>query len=142
MSMPGLVSTGYTFVPNYAWIWDQKTIQQVIVEIDHTISDATLPATYPPGVVRGGTVLGKVTATGVYKQYSDIAGDGTEVAVGILLHPLRPLVDQFGIAIAAGQKVLAAMVIAGTIDKDELIGYDTAAGVDLRAAGFIIKNDF
>ena len=39
---------------------------------------------YPSGFVPSGTVLGKITATGLYGPYNNGASDGTEVAVGFL----------------------------------------------------------
>jgi hypothetical protein len=38
------------------------------------------------GVVKRGTVLGKVTASGKYLPYNPAAADGTQIASAILLH--------------------------------------------------------
>lgn len=41
---------------------------------------------YPDGVIRSGTVLGRITATGLYGPYDDTAEDGTEDAAGFLFN--------------------------------------------------------
>lgn len=140
--IPGLLSTGKTFASHYSWIADKESLKIVMVEIDHAAVDGTLPATYPTGLLRSGLVLGKVTVGGEYKQYSDAAGDGTEVAAGILLHPCNPTVDDFGNALAAGAVVLAAMVVSGFVDGSALYGIDAAGRVDLKAQGMVFKDSF
>lgn len=44
---------------------------------------------YPDGYLKSGTVLGKVTATGLYGPYDNAASDGREVARGHLLASLN-----------------------------------------------------
>jgi hypothetical protein len=41
---------------------------------------------YPNGYIASGTVLGRITATGLYGPYSNAAGDGREVARGYLFN--------------------------------------------------------
>lgn len=140
MDMPGLVVTGDTFAPHYSWILNKDSLVTVPVVIAHAAADPTLPATYPSDTLRSGLTLGKVTATGYYKEYDDADGDGTEVAVGFLLHPIR-LVDPFGNALAAGQLVFGQMVIGGEIDSSLVYGLDAAGLVDLQATkAFHFKN--
>lgn len=39
---------------------------------------------FPAGYIKSGTVLGRITATGLYGPYSNAASDGREVAAGLL----------------------------------------------------------
>jgi len=132
MDMPGLVATGDTFEPNYDWILDKETLVSVPVVIAHAAVDPTLPATYPDSTLRSGLTLGKVTATGYYKEYDDADADGTEVAAGFLLHPIR-LIDPFGNALAAGQLVFGQMVVGGSVDSSKVLGLDANGLADLVA---------
>ncbi|MDF9718112.1 head decoration protein [Nocardioides sp. ChNu-153] len=45
---------------------------------------------YPNGYIRGGTPLGKITATGLYGPYDNAAADGRETLAGFLLTPTKP----------------------------------------------------
>ena len=55
---------------------------------------AFTPAThYPNGFIPSGTVLGKITATGLYGPYNDAAGDGTQTASGLLFDAVQPVAD-------------------------------------------------
>lgn len=78
-------------------------------------------------ILRAGLVLGKITATGELAHYSDIAGDGTEVAWGILMQEVD-LKD--GDVSATSIDTFGDVLIKGTVLEGELIGYDAAAGVD------------
>lgn len=73
-----------------------------------------------------GQVLGKITASGLYKNYDNAASDGSEVAVGVLAE--QATVDEFGngseVSIIKGGAILL---------EDLLIGLDAAGKVDLNA---------
>lgn len=140
MDMPGLVVSGDKFAPNYAWIADKEKLVSVSVLLDHAAADAGLPAGYPSGTLRSGLLLGKVTATGLFKEYTPAAADGTETAKGILYHAVR-LKDPFGNALAAAQEVFGEMVIAGPVRSDALFLYDAAARTDLETNGKILFVD-
>lgn len=81
-----------------------------------------------PATIAKGTVMGRVTATGLYKAYDDSASDGTEVALGVLS-------DAFDVSTADQNDVrLAAnMYIHGTFIEAALIGLDANAKTDLGA---------
>ena len=51
-----------------------------------TLNTSTFTANthYPNGYVPSGTVLGMITATGLYGPYDDTASDGRQTAVGFL----------------------------------------------------------
>lgn len=132
MDTPALLATGSTYVPNYSWAADKDSLVAVPVVIDHAIADATLPATYPAGTIRSGLVLGKVTASGEYKEYDDGDSDGTQTATGILFHALL-LRDPFGNTLPSGQKVFGSMVVGGKVNSSLLLGLDANGLADLVA---------
>jgi len=140
MDTPGLLASGPTYAPNYSWIKDKDSLVSVPVVIDHAAADATLPATYPSGTLRSGLVLGKVTVGGAYKEYDDADADGTQTATGILYHAIR-LVDPFGNALPAGQKVFGEMVVAGVVDSSKLLGLDANGLADLQALKSFVFTD-
>lgn len=87
-----------------------------------------------------GTVLGQVTATSKYTAYLDGAGDGSNVARGILAYDIQ--VDASGnitlssTATQAGgdlqqTRIDIPMYVSGTFLTSELVGLDAAAVVDL-----------
>lgn len=138
--MPGLVVSGDKFAPNYSWIADKESLIHVPVVIDHAALDPTLPAGYPAGLLRSGLVLGKVTATGEYKEYDDADSDGTQTATGVLYHAVR-LKDPFGNALPAGQKVFGEMVVGGKVDSSKLLGLDANGKTDLQALKLFVFVD-
>ena len=90
---------------------------------DHGL-DSLLSVTIKSGTsaLVGGTVLGKVTATGYYDAYADGNSDGTETAVGILFNRVDP----------TDGPVLGSMMIHGVVRSGSLTGIDSAAVADLR----------
>jgi len=53
------------------------------------ISKFTAGTHFPNGYIPSGTVLGKVTASGLYGPYNDAASDGTQTAAGLLIASVR-----------------------------------------------------
>lgn len=82
------------------------------------------------GALVPGTVVGKITATGKYKEYNNGAADGTEVAAGIVY---RAVADSTG-----DQKAVIICRFA-EVKKDELTGLDTPGEADLKALGVICR---
>lgn len=78
-----------------------------------------------------GTVLGKITASGKYKAYSNAAADGSEVAAGILFDNVD----------ASGGDVAGAVMIArhAEVNGDELTGNDANGTTDLAALAIIVR---
>ncbi len=85
----------------------------------------------PTTTLRPGLVMGKVAASGRYKEYNSSASDGTETAAGILLDQTK-VVDVDGNATHA----TANLWVHGRVDEDALIGLDGGAKADL--AGQIV----
>lgn len=77
-----------------------------------------------------GTVVGKITASGKYKAYSNAASDGSEVAAGVLLYEVADsAADQKAVIIARDAEVQGSV----------LTGSDAAGVTDLAAVGIIVR---
>jgi hypothetical protein len=72
-------------------------------------------------VLPGGTVLGKVAATGKYAPYDDGGSGGVETAAGILLNRIDP----------TNGDELGSMLIMGVVRSGSLFGIDANAMADL-----------
>lgn len=98
----------------------------------------------PVRLVRTGTdysaglVLGRVTATGFYKNYDDSASDGSQVAAGVLFEDVL-LEDRSDSSpsLGASGTAVARCIFGGEVFQDKLTGLDAAAKVDLGARTII-----
>ncbi|MBU8830837.1 head decoration protein [Mycolicibacterium goodii] len=94
------------------------------------ISKFTAGTHYPNGFIPSGTVLGKVTASGLYGPYDNSATDGREVAAGLLFSFIKA-VDATG---KTNTKVGGAIFVHGGVKEAKLpanSGIDAAAKTDL-----------
>lgn len=80
--------------------------------------------------ILSGTVLGKITASGKYKPYSNAASDGTEVAAGVLYNYLPAL---------TGDAKAVGFVRDCEVVRDAMTGLDANGEADLKAAGVIVR---
>lgn len=99
----------------------------ITVTIDSSARDS---GATPTTKLRAGLVLGKITASGKYKEYDNAASDGSQTAVGILANDVL-LIDAAGTA----QDVPGTMAMICEVDSGNLIGYDANALADFEAAG-------
>lgn len=81
-------------------------------------------------VLVAGTVVGKITASGKYKDYDNAAADGSEVAAGILY-------DGVDATAADAKGVLFARL--GEVAGDSLTGNDANGTADLLALNIIVR---
>lgn len=138
MDIPGMsVTSGLGLGPHSTWLLDPDKAQFKMMLLDLTADDA---GSADSNVLRSGLVLGLITATKKVIQYAAGAGNGSEVAIGILDGHVR-LVDAFGNAITTGN-VFVRVCIRGRVRASLLYGYDAAAGVELKAQGFLIEDSF
>jgi len=100
----------------------------VAVVLDSTARDS---GNSPTTTLRKGLVLGKVTATGKYKEYDPSASDGTETA-RVILDDDVDLLDES--AAAADTEGLGAF--RGDFVASALIGLDAGAKADLTQCAF------
>lgn len=71
------------------------------------------------------TILGRITATGLYKQYASGAGDGSEIPVAVSLNEV--------VHTANGDKPIGVM-LQGEVKEGDLIIHGSAAGVGITDA--------
>lgn len=89
---------------------------------------------YENGYVPSGTVLGKITASGLYGPYDPAAVDGTEVAAGILYGSLQ-VKDKVKVG---GSIVVHGFVTESKLPLSGVTGeLDAAAKVDLSLIKFL-----
>lgn len=79
---------------------------------------------------RPGQVLGRVTASGKYVKYAPAAIDGSQSAVGVLWHELRPV---------AGDVRAGALLRAAEVSSTKLFGMDRAAVASLATKGILVR---
>lgn len=76
--------------------------------------------------IKAGTVLGRITASGLYKRYNDSNSDGSEVAACVLMDDA--LQEDYP---SATGTCLSRGIFTGEVFQDKLVGFDAAAKVDL-----------
>ena len=81
----------------------------------------------PTTTLRRGLVVGKITASGKYAQYSGAATNGTGTAAGILVHE----VDLLG-PYASAQDATGLMLVHGYVKESVCIGLDEDGKADLK----------
>ena len=118
MAFPGLESVLET-VQNQFW-WGRNEQQTFIPA---TISGAARDAgNTEPTVLRGGLLLGRVSATGFLMEWNPTATDGTEVIFGVLAAPLKMTdagsnTDRFTYVWVAGNAYSDRLIIKGNADE-------------------------
>lgn len=116
--VPGLTTSRETYEAEFRW---GSEFQGVFANglIDGNAVDTGNSPTYE---LRPGLLLGQVTATGKYKQYSPTATDGTEVASAILIEALR-MQDFSGTAVDR----FYAVLVGGPVQTSKIINIDLNA---------------
>lgn len=90
-------------------------------------SGALDPTNTPTTNLRSGLVMGIITSTGQWTNYSPTATDGSQVARGVLALAL-PMLDYFT---NTGQNKFAPIYVAGGLKAANIIGLDLQARADL-----------
>lgn len=103
-----LVNSGYPALPFYVNDHGLDSLWNITI-----VSGA--------GVLAAGTVLGKITATGLYDAYDNGDSDGTETAAGILMYRVD----------ATNGDTPASLMTHGNVRSGSLTGVDSAAITDL-----------
>lgn len=103
----------------------------LVSEGEGTISREEVTVTQSGTALASGTVLGKVTATGKYKPYSNGASDGSETAAAILYTELKAATGDYKGAVVL---VRNCEVIGGA-----LAGLDAPGTADLKALNVIVR---
>ena len=102
----------------------------IVSEANGTRSREEVTVAAAAAALPAGQVLGKITASGLYVAYSNVAVDGSEVAAAILY---APLADS-----AADQKA-AVIVRDAEVDESLLTGLDATGITDLAALGIVMR---
>ena len=102
----------------------------IVSEANGTRSREEITVAAAAAALPAGQVLGKITASGLYVAYSNVAVDGSEVAAAILY---APLADS-----AADQKA-AVIVRDAEVDESLLTGLDATGITDLAALGIVMR---
>ena len=82
-------------------------------DINYMSVDITLG--YPVAYHQRGALLGKVTATGKYKDYDTTASDGTETLAGVLAETLESL----------GEDIPTNLIVSGDINRAACVSVST-----------------
>lgn len=84
-------------------------------------------------MIPSGTVLGKITASGLYGPYDNAAATGVEVAAGLLLNGVRFTrdADETGTMTASG----AAFVWQGIVSESKLPVFPSSTKGEIDATG-------
>jgi len=115
---PGLTTARETYENEFRWGSQYQGVFRNGL-IDGASRDTGNTPTYE---LRPGLLLGEVTATGKYKQYSPTATDGSEVASAVLIEGLR-MTDFDGTDVDR----FYAVLVGGPVKKSKLINFDNMA---------------
>ena len=129
MSSPGMGTPFATQANQFIWGGTRAEILEMGFQIDSTAVDAGSNNTK---VLRPGLAMGKITATGLLKQFDNAAVDGTQNLVGFLKEE-TPLIDSLGRTMTNGAMV-PVVIKAPVKAKNVLIGGVTLIGVASEAA--------
>lgn len=102
----------------------------IVSEGNGSISREEVIIAAAAGAMVAGTVLGKITASGKYKEYNNANSDGTETAVAILYDNVPDS--------ASDQKAVVIARLA-EVQQSELTGYDANAKTELAAVNIIVR---
>lgn len=106
-----LVNSGYPALPFYVNDHGLDSLWNITI-----VSGA--------GVLDAGTVLGKITASGLYDAYADGGAGGLDTAVGILMYRVD----------ATNGDTPASLMTHGNVRSGSLAGVTSAAITDLSPA--------
>ena len=115
---PGITTSRETYENEFRW---GSQFQGVFANglIDGAARDSGNSPTYE---LRPGLLLGQVTSSGKYKQYSPTATDGTEVASAVLIEGLRT--QNFD---GTDADRFYAVLVGGPVQKSKLLNFDEMA---------------
>lgn len=122
-NLPGIdaaletVENEFTFGPNGSWVVMGVSLNSAAVDAGST----------PTTLLRKGLLLGKVTATGQYKQYDATATDGTEEPMGVLYDSVNMLDVRTGVV----RDKSSVMLYYGHVKTGSLYGFNEYARVRL-----------
>ncbi len=129
--LPGMGSVVETFEQAYSWGPYPRYFTGAYIG-----SGAVDSGNTPTTTLRKGLVLGKVTATGVWVNYSATATDGSEVASGVLIESLRMEDIVTGVNVAR----FYGIMVSGGVQGAKLIGLDLQARAQMASRFYFDDN--
>jgi hypothetical protein len=128
-STPGMGTIARSQTQQFIWGGDKAQVIEGGYQIDSASVDSGSNNTK---VLRPGLAMGRITATGLLKQFDNAATDGSQNLLGFLKEE-TPLIDSLGRTNSSG--AFAQVIIAAPIKaKGILIGGVTLIGVASEAA--------
>ncbi len=132
-NVPGIGSTVETYESAPTW-----ARHSFLLWAPAQIYSGTLdPTNTPTTTIRPGLVMGIITATGLWTNYSPTATDGSQVAQGVLGVGL-PMIDPFT---NTAQTKVWGMIVGGPVQSAKLIGLDAQARADMSPR-FIFDDNY
>lgn len=130
MSSPGMGTPFFTQTNQFIWGGTRAEIIEMGFQIDSASVDAGSSNTK---VLRAGLALGRLTATGLLRQFDQAAVDGTQNLVGFLKEEC-PLIDSLGRTMTNG--ALVPVIVKAPVKAKNvlilgvaLIGFGTEAAI-------------
>lgn len=109
------------------WLWGPHgTEPGTTPSITLDISKFTAGTHYPNGFIPSGTVLGKITASGLYGPYEPAAADGRQTAVGLLFSLVVPRTD-------TSKPIGGALLVHGFVNAAKLPFQSGIGALDANA---------
>ncbi len=134
-NLPGLDTAYSTYETSFGWGPYPRVVYILPKEIDANAVDARFTGT--TWRLGPGLVMGTISSSGNFTNYSPTATDGSQIASGILMESYR-MQDIFSGSNVAKQ---AAMMVAGPVRAAGLGGLDQKARYDLKVQGFTFDDD-
>lgn len=108
----------------------KRTAEFLLSEANGSLSREQVTIAAAAAAMVPGTVLGKITASGKYVAYSNVAADGSEVAAGVLYR---------GVPDSAADQPAVMIARLAELKKNELTGIDAAGEADLKALSILCR---
>lgn len=108
----------------------RHTGEHLLSEANGTRSREKVTVTQTGVALSAGTVMSRLTATGIYVAYDDVGTDGSEVAAGVLYATLPAF---------TGNVTAVVHVRDCEVNQAALTGYNANAKADLAALGILVR---
>lgn len=114
-------------VGNRQWLLQEPKVK---LNVTLDISKFTSGTHYPNGFIPSGTVIGKVTATGLYGPYDAVASDGRQTAYGLTYGDVRAVRQNGTTAVKVGTGAVVADAIVSLSKLPFPTGSGTTGSLD------------
>lgn len=133
MALPGPQAARETAETNFLWFRGATAVfQNGVVVLSSTLDSGSSTTTQ----LRAGLLMGKITSSSKYTQYSPTATDGSQVVAGVLVYPVS-MIGPDGVAVDK----MNVLVVGGCVKNASLQGLDAQARQQMRGR-FIFDDDY